>query len=230
MRVEPSTRSSSSRHGTFGIAAVDLRGRAEDHLLLMLERQLEERLRAVDVDVEHLERIADVVLDADDRREVVDEIGLGDQAFEDLEVEDAVAHVVEARIAHEVARLGDRAVVEHEHLVAAREECVGQMRADEAAAAGDQNFHVEPHSFRDTGAARPVARGVFLVVCRAARGAAAGSPRRSARPTPSSIPTTVPGAADRAGAVRLRPPHPQRRPLPVANAPGYGWVTARTRL
>ena len=40
--------------------------------------------------------IADVVLDADHGGEVVDEVGLGDQAFEDLEVEDAVAHVVEA--------------------------------------------------------------------------------------------------------------------------------------
>jgi len=88
---------------------------------------LQDVLRAVDVDVERLVRIGDVVLDTHDRGEMVDEVGLGHQAVDKLQVEDRVMDVVEARIVEEMAHLRDRAGIEHENLIAARDERVAQM-------------------------------------------------------------------------------------------------------
>src|SRR5262249_16615972 len=108
----------------------------------MFESELEDVLRAVDVDVEDFVWIADVVLDTHDRGEVIDQVALGDQSLQDFDVEDAVTDVVEAGLAHEMARLDDRAGGQDEDFIAARDESVGEMRSDKAAAAGDQHFHV----------------------------------------------------------------------------------------
>ncbi len=106
-----------------------------------LKASFEHVLRAVDVDVQHLVGIADVVLDADHGREVIDEVDLRDQPLEDVLVEHAVADEVKPRVADAVPHLEGEPGLEDEDLVAAREEGVGQMRADEAAATGDQNLH-----------------------------------------------------------------------------------------
>src|SRR6266851_8187820 len=98
-------------------------------------------LRAVDVDVERLVGIADVVLDSHYGGEVVNEVSLGHQAVDQLEVEDRVVDVVEARIVEQVAYFGDRAGVEYENLVAARDERVAQVRAQKSRAARNQNPH-----------------------------------------------------------------------------------------
>src|SRR5262249_38467314 len=83
-----------------------------------------------------------VVLDADHCGQMIHEVRLGDQTFEDLDVEHAVANVMEGRVAHEVTCLVDRAGIEDEHLVPAGNERIGKMGADKTAAAGDQNLHV----------------------------------------------------------------------------------------
>src|SRR5581483_2992466 len=98
-------------------------------------------LGAVDVDVERLVGVGDVVLDAHHRGQVVDEVGLGDQAVHQLEVEDRIVDVMEAWVVEQMAHLGDRAGIEHEDLVAARDERVAQMRAQKARAACNQNPH-----------------------------------------------------------------------------------------
>ena len=72
------------------------------------------------------------MLDADDGREMVDEVGLRDQAVDQFEVEDRVVHVVEARVVQQMAHLGDRAGVEHEDLVAARDERVASDASPES--------------------------------------------------------------------------------------------------
>ena len=107
---------------------------SEDHLACAcLKASFSNVLRAVDVDVQHLERIADVVLDADDGGEVVDEVGLersGPSRM--LEVEDAVAHVVERRGWPMRCRtFAVEPVSSTNDLVAACEERLGEMRADE---------------------------------------------------------------------------------------------------
>ena len=67
------------------------------------------------------------MLDADDGREMVNEIDLRDQAVDQLDVEDRIVHVMKARIVQQVTHLGDRAGVEHKDLVAARNERIGKM-------------------------------------------------------------------------------------------------------
>ena len=44
----------------------------------------------------------------------------------------------------DVVERAGRQVVEHEHLVTVREQRLGQVRTDEAGAAGDERFHVSP--------------------------------------------------------------------------------------
>ena len=67
------------------------------------------------------------MLDADHGREMVNEIDLRHEAVDQLDVEHRIVHVVKARIVQYVTHFGDRAGVEHEDLVAARNERIREM-------------------------------------------------------------------------------------------------------
>ena len=96
--------------------------------------------RAFDVHGARRQRILDGAGDRAERAEVVDDLGLADGvvdalvaaqlALDDLHVEGV-----------EVGAVAGREVVEHAHLVAALEQRAHEVRADEAAAAGDEDFH-----------------------------------------------------------------------------------------
>ena len=151
-RVAPAIDSGGAEHAVvvfaprhFGIAPINLGGRAEHHFLVVLVGGLEDVLGAVDIDVQRLVGIAYIMFYADHGGEVIDEIGLRDQAVDQFEVENRVVDVVEARIVEQMADLADRAGIEHEHLVAARDECVGDMRAQKSRSAGDENLHIILH-------------------------------------------------------------------------------------
>ena len=73
------------------------------------------------------------------------DVGAIDHLRDQRIVEDRVDGVVETRVGLEVGDVVDRAgrqVVERIDLVAAVEQRLGQVRADEARAAGDQNSHL----------------------------------------------------------------------------------------
>ena len=55
------------------------------------------------------------------------QIDLRHEAVDQLEVENRIVHVVKARIVQQVTHFGDRAGIEHEDLVAARDERIGEM-------------------------------------------------------------------------------------------------------
>ena len=81
--------------------------------------------------------------DADSCGQVVDDIALVDELGHDGRGEDRVHHEVEIGMVAEVRDILDRAgreVVEHEHFRALVQEELGQVRADEARAAGDQGL------------------------------------------------------------------------------------------
>src|SRR5207237_4939228 len=87
---------------------------------------------------------AHVVLDADDRGEVIAEVALPHERLEEVAVEDRALDVAEALLPEVVADLVVGRDVERRDLVPARQERVRQMRADEPGAAGDQDPHVVP--------------------------------------------------------------------------------------
>ena len=72
-----------------------------------------------------------------------DDVAVVDQLGEHRLVADRVDRVVEARVFGELLDVVDaagREIVDDEDLVAARDAGVGEMRADESRAAGDENF------------------------------------------------------------------------------------------
>src|SRR5216684_4401375 len=220
-----------------GIAAVDFGSRAEHNFFVVLVCGLEQVLGAVDVDVERLVRVADVMFDADHRRQVINEIGLGDEGVEQFDVEDAVVDVLEARLAEQMAHLGDRAGVEHEDFVAARDKCVGKMRAEKARAARNQNPHVasiysKRRPSRSASAPRTSAADPAIPPSNCVRVTSMlPSPAEiSAAPSPV-IRTRAPGSPRLPDSDAMRAPQMYNlRPSRKQNVPGYGCVTARTRL
>src|SRR5439155_1195536 len=127
--------------GDGGVPAVDLRGRAEDHLLRVAERRGEHLLGPVDVHREDLVRIADVVLHADHRRQVIDQIGPGDEALEDVALEHRLTDDPELWIGAEMADLHVGRRVEHGHVVAPLEPRLREVRAEKTRAPGDEDPH-----------------------------------------------------------------------------------------
>src|SRR6202040_2334490 len=121
--------------------AVDLRGGREDHALVVAVGELEDVLRAVDVDVEDVERVLDVMLDPDHRRQVVHEVGLGHQALQQVGVEHRSLEVAEACLAEVVPHLEVGGDVERHDLVAGGEQPISQVRTQETAAPRNQNSH-----------------------------------------------------------------------------------------
>jgi hypothetical protein len=81
------------------------------------------------------------MFDANHGGQMVNDVGLGGEAVEQLQVEDRIVHIMEARIVQEMAHLRDRAGIEDEYLVAPGYEAVSKMRSKESGAAGYQNSH-----------------------------------------------------------------------------------------
>ena len=98
----------------------------------------EHDLGAVDVGFDRVHRRFDDQLDADGGGEMDDDVAAIDELGEHRLVRDGVDGVVELRVRLEVRDVVDRSgrqIVEREDFVAALEQRLGQMRADEARAA-----------------------------------------------------------------------------------------------
>ena len=93
----------------------------------MLVRGAQDVLGAVHIHVQHVVRVRDVVLDADHPGEVVDDVGLCCDPVQDLRVHDRVDDEAKARVPQQVADPHLRARVEDDHLVAARDEGIGEV-------------------------------------------------------------------------------------------------------
>ena len=127
--------------------AVDLGGRGDHDQLLLLVGVLEHHFGAVHVGLDRADRLLDDQLDADGRGEMKNDVAAVDELREERLVLDRVDEVFESAAALEMRDVFDgagRQVVEDEHLVAAIEQRLGEMRADEPGAAGDQRAHVPP--------------------------------------------------------------------------------------
>src|SRR5713101_9493160 len=90
------------------------------------------------------------MLHPDDGREMVDEIHSRHETVDQFDVEHRVVHIVESRVVEQVPHLRDRARVEHEHFVAARDERIGKMRPQKSRATGNQNPHVTSELIKRT--------------------------------------------------------------------------------
>ena len=112
--------------------------------LLLLVRELEHDLGAVHVGFDRVDRGFDDQLDADGGGQVHDDVRAIDELGEHRFVGDGVDRVVKFGVRLEMGDVVDRPgreVVEGVDLVAAREERLGQVRADEARAAGYEDAH-----------------------------------------------------------------------------------------
>src|SRR5437773_2684287 len=232
-RAEHAVRVLVERHG--GVPAVDLRGRAEDHLLLVTERRAEDLLGPVDVHREDLVRVADVVLDADHGRQVIDEIRPGDEPLEDGALEYRLADDPKFWVGSEMADLEIGRRVEHGHLVAPSEPRLREVRPEKARASRDEDLHApsvtrapgrRPRLSAHASAGSSAAPARWTRVSRSAP-----SPVATVIPREGRISSSVPGAAPLPSPGSTVPPHRKRRcgPSPT-NAPGYGWATARIML
>ena len=105
----------------------------------MRARQAERLVRAERADLQRLDRLAQVVDRAGQRGEVEDRVDLA----VDVDVlGDVVLDELEALVAGEVAdvaRVAGEQVVERDDRVPVGQQAVGEMRADESGAAGDQD-------------------------------------------------------------------------------------------
>jgi hypothetical protein len=125
------------------VVAVDLGGRGDQHPLPELRAVLEHVLGALDVREQRVAGLLDDQLDADDSREVVDDIALVHELADDGRGEHGLDDEVEVL---PLGELGDvlfrsgRDVVENPHLAAGGEQALGQMRADEARTACDEHL------------------------------------------------------------------------------------------
>ena len=107
----------------------------------MPERRCQHVLGAVDVHRQDLVGVADVVLYADHRRQMVDQVGPGHEPFQDVAVQHRLADHPEAALRAEMAHLRVGGQVEHGDLAPPGQPGFGQMRAEEARPPGDEHLH-----------------------------------------------------------------------------------------
>src|SRR5271170_736335 len=103
---------------------------------------LEDDFGAVNDIADGAHGLVDDELDADGGGEMKDGIGFGDEARGDLVVFDRALDEAQARVvAHgfKVIETAGGKIVQDGDAIAAREEALGQMRADEACSAGDED-------------------------------------------------------------------------------------------
>ena len=127
-----------------GMVAVDLGARRDQDRLLEARAVLEHVLGALHVRQQRVARLLDDQADADGSGQVVDDVAavheLADHGLREDRVDDEVEPVALAEM-EDVRLLARREVVEGEDLATLVEEELGEVRADEAGAAGDQSPH-----------------------------------------------------------------------------------------
>src|SRR4051812_92613 len=120
---------------------------------------LQNDFRSVNVGFDRMNRLLDDQLHADRRRQVDDDVCPIDEFSEDRLVGYRIDGVVEFRIVFEMDDIVDRTgrqVVENEHFVAAIEERLGKMAADESCATRNQHPHQSSFLSLRSVVARPV--------------------------------------------------------------------------
>ena len=141
--VAPITRSASSRNGTSVLLPYTSDVEAMNDQLLLLVRVPQDDLGAVDVGLDRVHRLLDDQLDADRGREVEDDVGAVDQLRDQRLVVDRVDRVLEARRRLLKCAMLSMEPVDRSSMTSPRgrrEQRLGEMRADEAGAAGDETL------------------------------------------------------------------------------------------
>ena len=132
-----------------GVFAVDLgRGSDEDELLFLVGG-FENHLRAVDVGLDGANGAFDDELHADGGGEVNHSIGVIDELGDELAILDIVEvilHAVEGFEVADVVHAAGGEIVEQHDVVAAIEQALRQMRADEAGTASNQKSQKSPRN------------------------------------------------------------------------------------
>ena len=127
-----------------GVLPVDLGRRGDQDPLAVLVGLLEDRLRPSDVGHEALERLLDNQVDTHRRSEMEDDIDPRDDMVDEIHVEHRAEHELTVGVTLEMGDVGEspgREVVEQEHLIAAPEKPIRQMRSNKARSTGDQGTH-----------------------------------------------------------------------------------------
>src|ERR1700687_3896598 len=130
--------------GTVLALAVDLARRRNQDFGPVLLRRFEDVLRAFEVREHGLQRPVHNELDADRRREVIDDVNLADLRVNLGRIQHRSIAEAEARIVLEVADVAKAArgeVVQSRHLVAARDQAIDYVRTDESRPSRDQDSH-----------------------------------------------------------------------------------------
>ena len=125
------------------VVAVDLGARGDQDPLAELAAVAEHRLGSLDVRDHRVHGLLDDQAHADRRGQVEDDVALVHDLADDRRREDRVDDEVEVRAVAEVLDVAQRAgrdVVEGEHLPACCEQELGEVRADEAGASGDERL------------------------------------------------------------------------------------------
>ncbi len=107
-------------------------------------RGAQDAFAADDVGGQHLGRLRDHPVHADDGGQVVDAVGPADHALDPVPGQHVGFVEAEIRVVLVLGDVGARAggqVVDHVHAVAARQVQVDEMGADETGASGDQDMH-----------------------------------------------------------------------------------------
>src|SRR5215469_4129498 len=112
----------------------------------MLVCELQHVLGTIHINVEDQVRIEYVVLDADNRSEVIDQIDTGNQLVQDSLIEDAVLRDMQARVAKPMLQFCRRPLVENERLISAVKKRVDEMCPKEARPPGDEDSHTHSPS------------------------------------------------------------------------------------
>src|SRR4249919_3473322 len=128
------------------VVAVDLGTGRQHHLRFPapVARRAQHAFAAGDVGGEHLGRLGQHAVDADDGRQVVDAVGPAHDAVQPVPGQDVgfiETKVGVVFVGGKIGALSRRQIVDHVHLVAARKVQVHQVRADEARPAGNQDMH-----------------------------------------------------------------------------------------
>jgi len=145
--------------------AVALRGAGDEHRALLFVRELEHQLGELDVGLDRAHRAFDDELDADRRRQVVDDIRLVDELGHERPVGTGLDDVVEARIRLEVANVEDGSgtqVVDDRDLVPKLKESLSEVRADKPGSPSNEVSHGLIHLTCSGSVSK--ARGRFLLL------------------------------------------------------------------
>ncbi len=134
--------------GFFGVLAIHFAGAGEEEFYLLAgavaaAEVVEQELRGIDVALDRLERLAGDEGDADGGGEVIDFGNVIESRFDGGGVADGAALKLEARMIRnggEILEATGGFVVDDGDVIAASEECFGEVGADEAGTASDEDI------------------------------------------------------------------------------------------